>query len=433
MLNKSVSSPKHQRLRWLCWFLGGLFTLAVAFHFAAPSIVTSLVNRKLPEILNTEVSLGAFQLNLIKGRSGLTDLVIHQQGTTDETPLLAVRGIQTQVPLFKAITAHPVIIDSLKVDRLELYISSDNNGTLNFTKLGHADPTSETTSSQDDTPVVIPAILLRNLQATELSLRYVDHQNNQDLVVTHFNVELRNLRVTPNAIASLFPQISLDAINMDRMNLSLTLGDNKKAEPTGKSRRENVQEKDSVAAQNTAIVTPLPDVWVKAIKATQFKFQLLDQDSDLDLLLENFNLEIDNLLIGNVDASPLHADLRLDTNLRGIESSSRLQMDGRIGPIRSGQTPAMQLVSSLVGFELDTIAPVLKSDAVQTLGKGLDLGIMLEIRPGEGTKKQGLGGEWQLTTSKKIKFNNKIKEPWVIPSWDLPIYHTSYLWAGPFA
>lgn len=70
MLKIPVSSPNHRRLRCLCLRPGGLFTLAVAVHLAARSIVTSLVNQKLPEIQNPEVSLGVFQLNLIQGRSG---------------------------------------------------------------------------------------------------------------------------------------------------------------------------------------------------------------------------------------------------------------------------------------------------------------------------------------------------------------------------
>lgn len=409
MSDQSGASPdppkKRIRCRWLFWVFGALLLLAVIFHLTASSIVTAVVNRKLPDILNTAASLGELRLNLLSGRAELTELIIRQPGSKDGTPFLSMKGLRTQIPLFKAISANPVTIESLEVDRLECSIIKESDGTLNFTHFISTDPTPGAAPVHATESSQLPPIWLKNLHASELGLRYIDRQNHQEIVITNFNVSLRNLLVTPNTDPALLPKFSLDAIDMDRLNLLLTL----ETTPVAAVASKKKQRFDPIGEQKTTPAEPLPQLWVKAVRATQFELHLLNQASGLDLLLEDFNLEIDNLLMGKIEGEPLFADLRLNSKLRGVQSSSSVQVDGRIAPLLSARAPAMQIAASIVGFELDSIAPILETGAVKTLGKGLDLNIMLEIHPGNLPSEQTLGGEWQLLTSSQVEFNNHIE------------------------
>jgi hypothetical protein len=417
-------SPKKTKkarcLRCLKCIVLGLLVLAIVLHFLTPSIVTKVANQKLPGLLNTTATLGGVKINLIRGSVGLQDLVIGQPEGFGETPLLSLKGIRTRVPIRKAISADPIVIATLHVDQLALCIISDTNGVLNVTQLGAAEKKAAPEPTETAEAGTLPSLLLKNLTADAFSLRYLDQRLDTDITVTHFNVALSDLQIegTPT------PQITLGALDMDDLRFEMLKGaiaaeatsalanESNTLDATDIAETEAAQPSPVEAASatnSTANPPPIPGIWIKSVRARNFGFAYKDASNDLALALKEFELTLDDIVIGTRNDAPAHGTIQMSTKLDGVKSFAYIMADGRIGPVMPDTIPVLQMTAALVGFELDTVKPITKTDATKVLGEGLDFSLMLQINPGMTISNQTLGGQWETVTSSKVAIGDTIK------------------------
>ena len=390
--------------------------LAIVLHFLASGIATKVANQKLPGILNTTATLGGVKINLLLGSAELQDLVIGQPEGFGDTPLLSLKGIRTRVPIRKAISADPIVIASLHVDQLALCIISDTNGVLNVTQLGQADKKATPEPTEAAEAGALPSLLLKSLKADAFSLRYLDQRLDTDITVTHFNVALSDLQIegTPTL------QITLGALDMDDLRFEMLKGAiaaEALSDGTNTVAASNTAEPEATqpspieaasATNSTAKAAPIPGIWIKSLRARNFGFAYNDASNDLALGLKEFELTLNDIVIGTRDDAPAHGTIQMLTKLDGVKSFAYIMADGRIGPIMLDTIPVLQVAAALVGFELDTVKPVTKTDATKVLGEGLDFTLMLQVNPGMTISNQTLGGQWETVTSSKVAIGDTI-------------------------
>lgn len=191
----NTPAPK-KRFRWLKRIGLTLLILAIVAHFATPLAVKSIANKQLPQQLNTEASLGGFHINLLRGKTGVRDLVIEQPAGFGDTPLLYLEGFEARVPPRQALLGDYIAIDHLKVDRLSLCIVADSNGVLNVTNIG-PEPAEgvEEETSENETAAEPPALWLKHLAANEFLIHYIDQKTGLDIQITNLNVAVEHLVV----------------------------------------------------------------------------------------------------------------------------------------------------------------------------------------------------------------------------------------------
>ena len=425
-MNEKAPSKKRRCplvLRILKWTVGVLVVLLIGLHFTAPALVTTVANKQLPKLLNVDAVLGSTTLNLIKGEVGLYGLALGQPDGFGEAPLLTLTGIHTLVPLKQAISGDPITIETLVVDELALNVIADTNGVLNISRLGSPkDPSQEKDAAPEEEPAgSVPELLLKNLTVRKLNIHYVDQRADREMNITNFDVNLRNLSVGPGSVSPEVPEIQLEYLGLENMLFSLLDGTNGVVTD---AETNDVIKTTSLQTNATEVIeepSPLPGVWLKAVEIASFTLDLQGEQNGINLLLSDFGLNAKDIVIGDVANAPASGEISAHTELRGEKASALLYLSGHLDRLEKAGPPSMQLALNLTGFELAVIKPVVKSDAVETLGIGMDLDFRLIVHPEDADKEQKLGGEWEVVTSGGVSLRNKIKGTITAPEANLVV------------
>lgn len=192
-LPESSGSEKSFRKKGcLIILLDLIVILAVVLHFAAPSIVTSVANKQLPQQLETESSLGGAKINLLTGKFGLHDLFISQPEGFGETELLRMDSLTISAPVHKAIRQNPVLIRRVHLDGLDLHLISDEEQVLNLTRIGPQTPDEDVGETE---PAAAPSILIEEILLENLNLVFQDLAQEWEIELSDIRFELHNLQV----------------------------------------------------------------------------------------------------------------------------------------------------------------------------------------------------------------------------------------------
>ena len=204
--NESPGNVKRKR-RGLWWKipLGLLLILVVLLAIVwvkLPSIATSIVNAKLPGILQTDASLERIELQLGQGFAAIHGLRIGQPDGFGDTALLELKRVTARVNVGSLTGGELIVIEAVELDGLTANLIKDESGVLNVTRLGPPpSPEEEATAEpSDDTPKESKplSIALENLKVSDVAVTYTDQSTDavpSSVDLGDFGVLLENCEV----------------------------------------------------------------------------------------------------------------------------------------------------------------------------------------------------------------------------------------------
>ncbi|WFB34827.1 AsmA family protein [Kiritimatiellota bacterium B12222] len=175
-----------------------LVVLAIVLHFTFEGVAKNIANKKLPEILQTEATLGSVQVALPVGLLGIKELSIAQPEGFEGEQLIQLNQFSVSVPLRNAMNHNPLLIRKVHLDGLDFNLISDTNHVLNVTKL--APPASEEPedlSEVDDDPKEAKPfpVWLKHLLVENINVHFQDLAKEWTISLTDIRLDVRNLQV----------------------------------------------------------------------------------------------------------------------------------------------------------------------------------------------------------------------------------------------
>jgi len=152
-----------------------LIFLAGALRLFLPVLAVRIANQKLPELLNTEASLGSLKLRLLKGYVALGDLRIAQPEGFGKGDLLRVPELSVKVKIF-SLFGSPLTVEEVVLDRWEVNLVKDREGKTNLEALAPppaAEPEPGEEPEAEEGTAAKP-ILVKLLSVRDLSFSYTD-------------------------------------------------------------------------------------------------------------------------------------------------------------------------------------------------------------------------------------------------------------------
>ena len=154
-----------------------LLVLGIAVRLALPPVATLIVNRLLPAYLAALASLGGIRFSLSRGLVEIRDLRIEQPEGFGDGELLRVGRASVQVSL-SSLLSPPLTIKSVLLEDAAANLVKDQAGSLNVSALIEpgAEGKAEFQPIGEEEPAAgePPAIFLKRLAATGISLSYLD-------------------------------------------------------------------------------------------------------------------------------------------------------------------------------------------------------------------------------------------------------------------
>lgn len=150
-----------------------LIVLIAAVRLILPVAAVRIANRKLPEILNTEASLGSLSLGLLSGYVAIKDLRIAQPEGFGEGDLLRVPELRVKISL-PSLFSPPLTVEEVALTDWEVNVVKNRDGVMNFEKLSPAAaPDAAATPVPEEaasSPILVKLFSIKNLSAS-----YTDH------------------------------------------------------------------------------------------------------------------------------------------------------------------------------------------------------------------------------------------------------------------
>jgi hypothetical protein len=167
--------------RVLGYVVLAVIVLVAAALLTLPWTGPRLANKKLPELLRTEASLGSLKLNPLRGRLALGALTIGQPEGFGEGVLLSLPALNVRVDPASLVSS-PLVVEEVALDGLEVNIIRNADGVLNTDALG---PRKEAQAEPSPAPAPSPAaeageekpaqpVLVKRVAITNLSFSYTD-------------------------------------------------------------------------------------------------------------------------------------------------------------------------------------------------------------------------------------------------------------------
>lgn len=156
-----------------------LIVLVVAIRLVLPVAAVKIANRKLPEMLNTEASLGSLKLGLLSGYVAIRELRIAQPEGFGEGDLLRVPELRVKISL-SSLFSLPLTVEEVALTDWEVNVVKNRDGVMNVEKLGPPpDPAAAGTpvpeEAEEPEEAAAKPILVKLFSIKNLSLSYTDH------------------------------------------------------------------------------------------------------------------------------------------------------------------------------------------------------------------------------------------------------------------
>ncbi len=152
-----------------------LIVLLAAIRLILPVAAVKIANRKLPELLNTEASLGSLKLGLLSGYVAIRDLRIAQPEGFGEGDLLRVPELRVKVSL-ASLFSSPLIVEEVALTDWEVNVVKNRDGMMNVEKLSPPpSPGAAPTPIPEEDEEPVSPILVKSFSIRNLSLSYTDH------------------------------------------------------------------------------------------------------------------------------------------------------------------------------------------------------------------------------------------------------------------
>ena len=161
---------------------GGLY---YANAVLLPRVVRQKILQGISDFTSSPATIGDLRLNILKGLV-IRDLIVYDK-TSPQEPLLEVKELSTSFLIWPFLKKKTIILPALTIDQAVLTLRRRNDGTLNIGYL------LDKFKSQK-TGAAAPAILVKNVEITESSVRWTDETkeppHRADVRIKHANARI---------------------------------------------------------------------------------------------------------------------------------------------------------------------------------------------------------------------------------------------------
>ena len=184
-------------------FGGTLLVLAILLcivYAMLPGIVLKQVNKKLPENLNAEASLGNVELKLLQGYAAIKDLKIAQPPGFGETPLVDAKLAEVKLSL-GSLKSDCIVVEHILLKEAEINLIKNKDGVMNVTALPKPKPDAPEPAEPTE-PAESQPLLIEHIDLQKVNFSFRDEgigDQGLDIVLTDINAALEQLRVDPGA------------------------------------------------------------------------------------------------------------------------------------------------------------------------------------------------------------------------------------------
>jgi AsmA protein len=150
------------------------------------------IESRLSTALSRKVTLGNLRLSLTKGRLEANDLAIAEDPKFGQTPFFTAKLLHIGVEMKPLIFHHELLIRSFVVDAPQIHLIRAEDGTWNFSTLGHGTDSLNTGRPTALSDLPVDGITIEDGTATIETLPL--HKNPQ--IYDHLNVSLQHFSLT---------------------------------------------------------------------------------------------------------------------------------------------------------------------------------------------------------------------------------------------
>ncbi len=387
-----------------------LILLVVIIRLVLSLAAVKIANRELPQILNTEASVGSISLGLLRGYLSIKDLRIGQPEGFGEGDLLLVPELSVKVKL-TSLYNPPLIVEEVILTDWEVNIVKNADGVMNIDAIQPKSspepaPTSEPESGkkpEEEEESSSKAILVQKFSIKNLSCSYTDHAIGleQEEAVKESGVEFtistdgdgEEIIITARSEES--TEIGGEKSEFTAevtVELATAAGlsdESMPAPPVAGESPDKTAEFASIAAEDSSRIppttgeeTPGPGEEVEAETAAGMANDGAEDEEVLRVKIASLDLLITNLLI-DPEADPESVEpaqaLLTARIIQEPFTDGLLGLYARIGPIGAG-VPVVNAVLRLDDLELEPIAVVVPDGTAQILGgSAIDLSLDLAL------------------------------------------------------
>lgn len=191
--SSSAEKPRKPSGRTCCrgwWWkiplsLVGILVLLIGVAWwQLSTIATWLANKKMPELLGTDASVGQVEISLIQGRAAIHQLRIGQPEGFEGEDLVMLDRLVADVDLASLRSEEGLLIEAVELTGLATRLVKDEDGVINATRLGpppgEDDESGESESSpptedgEADESAGMSAIRLARLDVSDVSFSFTD-------------------------------------------------------------------------------------------------------------------------------------------------------------------------------------------------------------------------------------------------------------------
>jgi AsmA protein len=169
-----------------------ILAAAAIHHFVDANTFRPIIEDRLSTALSRKVTLGNLSLSLTTGSLVANDLAIAEDPKFGQTPFFTAKRLHIGVQMKPLIFDKQLIVRSFEVDAPQIHLINAEDGTWNFSTLGHGASTRST-----DQPAPLPDLPIGHITIKDGSAR-IDELSSQKKpqVYDHLNVRLDNFSLT---------------------------------------------------------------------------------------------------------------------------------------------------------------------------------------------------------------------------------------------
>jgi AsmA protein len=329
-----------------------LLAAAAIHHFVDANTFRPIIEDRLSTALSRKVTLGDLSLSLSTGSLVASDLAIADDAKFSQNPFFTAKRLHIGVQMKPLLFHKQLIIRSFEVDAPQIHLIHAEDGTWNFSTVGHAAPANTTQ------PAALPDLPVGSITITDGSAR-IDELSSQKnpQIYDHLYVRLDNFSLTRG-----FPfTVSASLPNDGKVDLSGTLGpiNPQDATSTTLDAHITIQHLDPVAA---GYVDPASGISMIAGLDAHIV-------SDGTNITSTGKLHAEHLILlksGKPAPHPIDVTYQITESLKG-NSGQLSDLALQTGAVAIHISGTYQLVDNVPVFDLELHAPNIPIDGLQAI------------------------------------------------------------------
>jgi len=171
-----------------------IVVVLLVIRIAIPIVGLTIANKILPDLLNTDASIGFVNMALLRGRVSSGEILIKQPDGFEDGTLFSLGNVAINIDL-PSLKNGPITVESIVIDDIELNIIRGTNGIMNLASLVDSSTTNAPTTNEttETSPAESPAVGIKTIKVSNLTFSYVDLSYDPPLVI---QIEDLNLTIT---------------------------------------------------------------------------------------------------------------------------------------------------------------------------------------------------------------------------------------------